>query len=235
MYNPYSQVLRPTVTSIPMINVRLIASSPSRLKDALTQQQKFFEGNILTDRLTKVMYSREVLVFYVDRRFFRYNMAQTPFSVLRLPSSIAGFERINAASIHLGDVDETTGKNTPTTIDTVKIKLSKETSTPEYELVSVVVADTRDAKILNDKDPNGTQFVVGSYTVFPRNGMGGGALVYCPAAVTIGGLPMCTYDEFNDKRNSKDEMLADIESKGMIFIYQNKDDNANTPAAFMYF
>jgi hypothetical protein len=112
-YNPYSQNMRPTVTSIPMINVRLSAfgsaaataavtakvagAAPAinALSAALSQTNQFLEGNAVVNRHTSVMFSREVLIFYVDRRSYVYNLNTSVTNLARLPTSIAGFERIN--------------------------------------------------------------------------------------------------------------------------------------------
>jgi hypothetical protein len=124
-YNPYSQNLRPTVTSIPMINVRLslfnrtaiagpapaglpglVPPAPpaaNQLQAALAQSNAFLEGNAVVNRHTSVMFSREVLVFYVDRRSYVYSTGAAVTNMSRLPTSIAGFERINDMQIDFAD------------------------------------------------------------------------------------------------------------------------------------
>ena len=123
--NPYAQNTRPTVTSIPMINVRLHAyqntnqnivagqvvggvnngrvlgaPAPVALSSCLVQTQTFIEGNMLVQRVSDVVYSREVLMFYVDRRAHLLQYG-SPFNISRLPSAIAGFERINTFPIEI--------------------------------------------------------------------------------------------------------------------------------------
>jgi hypothetical protein len=118
--NPYAQNVRPTVTSIPMINVRLHAyqnvnpaitatpalgpvtgtGTPVKLSNCLTQTQTFIEGNVLVQRISDVVYSREVLIFYIDRRAHLLQYG-SPFNLSRLPSAIAGFERINTFPLEL--------------------------------------------------------------------------------------------------------------------------------------
>jgi hypothetical protein len=234
MYNPYSQVVRPTVTAVPMINVRVLSNSPAKLVDSLTQEQQFIEGNIITKRMTNVMYSREVLVFYIDRRFFRYNMVQTPVNVLRLPTSVAGFERINTSPIDIARYTVTPSPGagvapsyTPAGDNNIVIDNVK------FELTSAVVADTRDASVLNDQDPTGTQFVVGSYAIFPSVMDSTSTLlphVYMPQ--TPGGngevfRPFITAFPSRDATN-------EIQTKGLILVYQNKDTNANTAQKWLY-
>ena len=143
-YNPYSQNVRPTVTAIPMINVRLSnmgSTGAPKLSTSLTQNQTFIEGNAMVQRITQVMYSREVLVFYVDRRQFRYNGANA-FNVLRLPTSVAGFERINDLPIEFEDV----------------IKVGDD----DFSFQSAVVANVK-----KDIEPNDSgSYVIGSAAVF---------------------------------------------------------------------
>ncbi len=112
-YNPYSQNIRPVVTSIPMINIRLsnfnalvLGTAPSKdekesstLINALAQNNKFIEGNNMIERFTSVMYSRQVLVYYIDRRSHALVSNNTLTNLARLPTSIAGFERINQLPI----------------------------------------------------------------------------------------------------------------------------------------
>jgi hypothetical protein len=116
--NPYAQNARPTVTSIPMINVRLLGFTPSNqiqlgnmgaanqpknyinLEDAVNQVQTFIEGNVLVNRATNLLYSREVLFFYVDRRAHIMNLGMNVFNLDQLPKAVAGFERINTQTVN---------------------------------------------------------------------------------------------------------------------------------------
>jgi len=153
--NPYAQNVRPTVTSIPMINVRLQQyqstmgplygnsvqpAGPVKLSKCLSQPQTFIEGNTLVQRVSDVIYSREVLIFYVDRRA---NLLQygTPFNLSRLPTAVAGFERINDYAVDI--------ECSLTIRDTDK-----------FCLRSVVVAETK--KQVEPEDPS--RLVVGSST-----------------------------------------------------------------------
>jgi hypothetical protein len=124
--NPYQQNVRPLVTTIPMINLRLPPSindqEPVSLQDALEQHQYFFENGLMIPRYTSLIFSRGVLFFFVDRRsnIIRYNDLQ-PFNVARLPLSVSGFERLNDREV---DFD-------------VEIKIRGDT----YQLRSVVLAE----------------------------------------------------------------------------------------------
>ncbi len=99
--NPYQQNVRPVVTSVPMINLRLPPAindaTPISLNDALEQQQYFLENGSLIPRHTSLIYSRGVLFFFVDRRanVIRFNDNLQPFNIQRLPLAVSGFERLN--------------------------------------------------------------------------------------------------------------------------------------------
>lgn len=106
--NPYQQNVRPVVTGVPMINLRIPASindnSPVSLQDALEQQQFFIENGVLVPRHTSLIYSRGVLFFFVDRRanVIKMNDMQ-PFNVSTLPIAVSGFERLNDREVHFED------------------------------------------------------------------------------------------------------------------------------------
>jgi hypothetical protein len=125
--NPYQQYVRPMVTTLPMINIRLeISKTHYKLEDkALTQAQMFLENGFVSVRDTSIIYSSGVLFFFIDRRvnIVRYSDMQ-PYNIDRLPTSIAGFERI-----HLSAVQIPRDLILPKTND-------------KYELVSIVNADT---------------------------------------------------------------------------------------------
>jgi len=106
--NPYQQNVRPVVTAVPMINLRLPPTinddTPVSLSDALDQHQYFIENGAMVPRHTSLIYSRGVLFFFVDRRanVIRYNDMQ-PFNISRLPLSVSGFERLNDREVDFDD------------------------------------------------------------------------------------------------------------------------------------
>ena len=143
--NPYAFNVKPQVTSVPMINMRLppmlADKTPVALKSALEQSQYFLEGGAIVPRNTSLIWSRGILVFYVDRRAtnISFNDQLNAFSMSQLPTPIAGFERLNKREV---DFEE-------------QIKLGEDT----YELRSVVYSD------LNVQDGVETDLVIGSSTL----------------------------------------------------------------------
>lgn len=107
--NPYMQGVRPVVTTIPMINLRLPLNlqdnSPVLLSNALAQQQFFLEGNVVVPKHTDLIYSRGALFFFVDRRASIVRVAnQPPFNLGSFPQPLAGFERLNDREVNYDDV-----------------------------------------------------------------------------------------------------------------------------------
>jgi hypothetical protein len=231
--NPYAQNNRPTVTSIPMVNIKLhaytklnpldVGYQPVKLSKCLKQPQTFIEKNIMVQYLTDVVYSREVIIFYIDRRanILQYN---TPFSLSSLPTAVAGFEKINTYPI---DIE-------------CKITLNPSIENPvEYCLRSVVVAD-----ILNSDNTNKQNMVIGSSTflcdykvdsVTGKKGCNGLPTIligsgnydipdqlfhYDPINAIKNGM-QAIYDTNSGVGVSTAEAMSRISKQGIIFIYQN--------------
>jgi hypothetical protein len=140
--NPYHQFVRPIVTTVPMINIRLNVSDETYdlEQKGLKQSQLFLENGFVSTRETSVIYSKEVLFFFIDRRvsIIRYS-DMLPYSLDRLPTSVAGFE-----NIHLSPVS-------------VPLQIKVNNEHDKYVFVSGIVADC--VKI---KDAN---HVTGSSTI----------------------------------------------------------------------
>lgn len=98
--NPYQQNVSPVVTYVPMINLKLPPSNnndPIDLEESLEQQQYFLENGVIIPKQTSLIFSNDVLFFFVDRRA---NVIKTvnnlqPFGLTNNLSSALGFERLN--------------------------------------------------------------------------------------------------------------------------------------------
>jgi hypothetical protein len=115
-------------------------------------EQQFIEGNVITKRLTKIMYSREVLVVYIDRRVIQYSVASGPFNLLRLPTSAAGMEKVTTKEICKA------------------IEPSFKLEDDDYILASAIVLDTGDLKVIDQNANDKVSYVKGSYAVI-KNGL----------------------------------------------------------------
>jgi hypothetical protein len=226
-YNPYSQNIRPTVTSIPMINIRLSsfgqqaaaaaataglvgARAPTNsLTAALSQTNQFLEGNSVVNRHTSVMFSREILVFYIDRRSYVYTTGTTLTNLARLPTSIAGFERINDIPIQFEDV----------------ISTSQDPNSDQYAFISAVVADVNDT--INPAE--GGNYVIGSSAlVLQSDGVGSRVWHYTPATCISrnSDRPIITIDEEDIGQVMGYRSLLTKRSTILIYVNHNYNDKA---------
>lgn len=166
--NPYAQNTRPTITTVPMINIKLHAYqraprnavtgvvpggvnanrippiTPVALSGCLIQPQIFIENHILVQRITDVIYSREVLVFYIDRRSHLLEYG-SPFNIPKLPTALAGFERINTYPIEIEC--------------SITLRPQSAPNDDKYCLRSVVVADISS---INNSSNDPRSIVIGS-------------------------------------------------------------------------
>jgi hypothetical protein len=215
-FNPYSFNVRPQVTSVPMINMRLPPvlnaqnADPVELSSALEQSQFFLENGAIVPRNTSLIWSRGVLVFYVDRRAtnLKFNDQLNAFSMSQLPTPIAGFERLNRRKVNF-DYD---------------FPIQGEV----YKLRSVVYSD------VNIQDGKETDLVIGSSaliripadmkTRFTEN-----YLVYDPygpinshneTGSLVLDTPITKINDFDVNVDLSFRTLA--ETKGTVFIYASE-------------
>lgn len=110
--NPY--VRPPTitnVTAIPMIPLRLPLNINTddvevSLDDALNQAHWYLENGTIVAKNQSIIYSKGILVFYINRRYQALNVARMmrPQSFTRLPRTIAGFEKLNDKAVKFSPV-----------------------------------------------------------------------------------------------------------------------------------
>lgn len=211
--NPYLLNVRPQVTSVPMINMRippqLLDSTDVELKSALEQNQFFLEGGAIVPRSTSLIWSRGILVFYVDRRAssIEYNNQLSQFSMNVLPASvaIAGFERLNTRRVNFD--------------------FSFPIRDEEYKLRSVVISE-----INTNAKPN-SNLVIGSSALIVRLPEGDRAtdqyLCYDPYGPikSSGQVPITQIDFTHESEELNFSFLA--QTRGNVFVYAS---NGNTDA-----
>ena len=214
--NPYNQNLTPTVTHVPMINLKLPYSvndtTPVRLQDALEQTQLLLENGIVVPKHTSLIYSRGVLFFYIDRRSnVIYNNQSLNFAFPKLPSAAGGFERLNQRQVDF---------------DTI-IRIRND----EYRLRSVVVSEVNDLADEHD-------LVVGSSTIFmvhqdySENRYQDEFFIYDPYSVVkpaiVGGVVQRYKPiELIDGVGVADNQVGFIDmarTRGIVFMYQLHTD-----------
>ena len=223
--NPYQQNVRPVVSAISMINLRLPPTlnddTSISLSDALEQHQYFFENGVMLPRHTSLIYSRGVLFFYVDRRanVIRYNDMQ-PFNITNLPTAVSGFEKLNDRDIDFeteirirGDVYHLRS----VVLSEVNRTLHESNVVVGSSALIMTHVDLSKGQVLNEYlqyDPIGVSDVVS------RNGVAENRV---PVG-QIRGTP-----DINDAGRSFTEMAR---SRGIIFMYQNVVDETKGSMSF---
>ena len=103
-----SAVSTSQVTTLTMITMRLpmtlantAAASSVSLDDALSQEQLYIHHRQLTVKRQQILYSRELLIFYVHRRYNNFNTSRltNPYGISNLPTSMGTYERLNNVEI----------------------------------------------------------------------------------------------------------------------------------------
>jgi len=118
--NPYVGSLSMTeLDSIPMLTVRLplnihnVDNLSVKLTDSVSQPQWFVENNTLVPKERSILYSKDVIIFHVNRRYQSVNIGKihSPFNFNSLPMSISSYETMNEIPVEFNDL-ETFGRST---------------------------------------------------------------------------------------------------------------------------
>lgn len=121
------------VTTVPMINIRLPTeklTTKTDLATSLTAPDFYVENKIIVPKIKEVVYCRQALIFYINRRTFglehsRLVNPQTLPQFNILPFSISGYENINGNLINLQDEitvgQEKFGLKSIVSVDTQKL------------------------------------------------------------------------------------------------------------------
>ena len=209
--NPYLLNNKPLVTAVPMINMRLPPkllnnTTLMELKDAVEQTQFFLENGQIVPRSTSLIWSRGILIFYVDRRAntITYNEQLTRINMNILPASLSvsgGFERINKSKVIVNPA----------------LQFNNE----DYELRSVVISETNQNNTTNNSD-----LIIGSSTLIrdPPDGIttfSAAYYYYDPYAPNKQNNSPITSINYTDPINEL-SFLHMAQEVGIVFIYGNK-------------
>jgi hypothetical protein len=156
-FSSYNVSVRPTINSISMINMRLPfdpANTPNlSVQKATHEQHQFFmlHNGKFESRRTQLFYSKEICMFYIDRRTTHIKLKDyKPFSLNNLPHAMIGLQKV---SIHPIDYDET-------------INIQQR----QYNLKSVLCVNTTNKLTNNSKTTHvlGTSAIVNDGTTWVR-------------------------------------------------------------------
>ena len=221
----------PAVHTKPMVTMRLppmqVDDEPISLTSALKQPQYQIENGVLVPKLTDIIYSQEIIVFYVNRRYQNMNFYNTLFpnqSFNKLPSVLSSLEKINTRRV----VYEPT------------IQIHEDT----FTLRSVVVADTKEiggdhlitgcSTLIRDREENGLYIHYNPKDAHKFIDVGDGQ----EDASTRRRYPRQYEDPItwvsavdNGTPNGQVNFRTMVEHTGTIYIYQNEriEDPYNDP------
>jgi hypothetical protein len=85
-----------------------IGTQPLSLKDSLEQRQLYIHRRQITVKTQQIMYSRDLLIFYIHRRFQTVNLARLtrPYQMAILPITMSQYERLHRAPVNFSfDMD----------------------------------------------------------------------------------------------------------------------------------
>lgn len=104
--SPLSNLASTHITTIPMLSYRVTPMNGKRknaynLNQALHQRQLYIHKRQLTVKTQQVMYCRDILVFYVHRRFQTVNLSRLarPYELLKLPVTVNSYEKLHMAKV----------------------------------------------------------------------------------------------------------------------------------------
>lgn len=104
--SPIASIAATHITTVPMISLRINiydknSNQSVRLTDALQQQQLYIHKRQITVKSQEILYSRDILVFYVHRRYQNINLARLtrPYELSVLPITMNQFEKLNTTQV----------------------------------------------------------------------------------------------------------------------------------------
>jgi hypothetical protein len=226
----------PKVTSIPMVTLRLPAMNTQHsagaldLEQALHMSQWYVEDGNVVPRNQQIIYSRDVLVFYVPRRAHTLNIGQLirPQQFHRLPRTVAGFDRINDTPITFENTITLPNQNHHYNLKSVvcvEINRSQEYTQNGRRVEGVEGLITGCSAIIAHQinDSDGVPSAVGEtnyYWYNPRNAALGVGPINEGAnpSESLFSPPITILNEFPASSEGED-FLYKAQRKGSIFIY----------------
>ena len=199
--NTYSMA---QVTTVPIVNIRLQSepsTTPIKLDDFLSAPDFYVQNKIIVPKVKKVVHSREILIFYINRRLFNIAHQKLVNPLLMpqfnaLPLSVSGYEKINNNLVNLHDeiTIGTTDKfdlKSIVSVTTVELDSTIATSTSKVTFIKGCTATVRCGDGAGAVPP-GTKF---GGLALPHTGFLGNVFVtYDPLNVTAGKVVPLTGD-----------------------------------------
>ena len=146
-----SSISTSQITTLPMITMRIPVNNNGEgnvisLDEALSQEQLYIHHKQLTVKQQQILYSRELLVFYIHRRYQSFNTSRltNPYKITYLPFTMGQFERLHDATVTI-----------PLNMTIPKDSVGGSSSQQKFELKSVVAVEVKSiVKDCEGTDPN---------------------------------------------------------------------------------
>jgi hypothetical protein len=147
------------ITTLPMVTMRIPMTMGGKntesisLSSALTQEQLYIHHKQITIKKQELLYSRELLIFYVHRRYHAFNTGRlvAPYGISHLPITMNQFEKLQDTDVDI-EIDN----------------LSIGSGNQSFSLKSVVCVETRDIKGIKDCNVENTNKLIYSCSSFIR-------------------------------------------------------------------
>jgi hypothetical protein len=211
------------ITTLPMITVRIPttigqnAETINLERQALSQQQLYIHHRQLTVKQQQILYSRELLIFYVHRRYQSFNTARLtdPYRITYLPVTMNQYERLHDVNVEI-------------TIDDLEIPEKSNNNKQKFNLRSVITVQTRninegkDCEETNCDNINSAKIIVSCAALirkYPKDdmqydeenfGWKYDPLNLKPRGNDVEALRVLSFQQFNDE----------VCKQGTLFIYQ---------------
>jgi hypothetical protein len=214
-----SSVSSSHITTLPMITMRIpmtLGQEPEsiHLDNALSQEQLYIHHRQLTVKQQQILYSREILVFYVHRRYQTINTDRltNPYSMTSLPFTMNQFEKLQQVEINFRYDDLFIGGN----------------GGQQFCLKSVVMVETKEI-VKQNQNQN-------SNSIVPE------IIISCSSLIRIGSdIDIANNDTYAYKYNplkldskgnevvalevrSANDFANEAKTRGTLFIYTSTDN-----------
>lgn len=215
MTSHISPITSSQITTLSMITMRIPMTlgkdvEPINLNSALTQKQLYIHHRQLTVKQQDILYSRELLIFYVHRRFQTINTARltAPYHISYLPVTMNQFERLHEV---------------PVNFEQDALIIGSASSNQKFCLRSVILVNTRDIK---GDDRNKVIVGCSSY-IFPEDSTAIHAYLYDPLRLDEPGATVYPLSQINNDSVGIMNVRTEVSQKGTLFVYGTKDTVAD--------
>ena len=204
------------ITTLSMITMRIPIYDNNltqiRLRDSLDQRQAYIQNKQITIKSQQILYSRELLVFYVHRRFQMLSLSKLtrPYSMASLPVTMSEYERLQGTIVQYDN--------------TLSIAYQK------FMIKSIVTVET--APIVHDGVYNSDNIIIGCSAIIINENDPNGGLYYKPLDINNTNPKSVNPLYWLPNDGSDDSITAIAQKRGTLFIYKvdpNSELNNNSP------